>query len=130
MPRAVACVIGTRIGAIKMAPVVAALRVAGCARCVVVAIGQHRDLLDQMLERLAVSVDHDLNLMTDGVNSFWLTAPSMCSLVRIPAAQAYWPDGLGSSQPRSRISAISFGTASDCGRSSKALLRSAARSSV
>lgn len=49
-----------------MAPVVRALRATDWARCVVVATAQHRDLLDQMLERLHIPVDHDLDLMQDG----------------------------------------------------------------
>ena len=62
----IACVIGTRPEAIKMAPVIAALRAAGWARCMVVATAQHRGLLDQMLDRFAITVDHDLDLMTEG----------------------------------------------------------------
>jgi UDP-N-acetylglucosamine 2-epimerase (non-hydrolysing) len=62
----VVCVIGTRPEAIKMSPVVSALKVAGWAECVVVATAQHRGLLDQMLDRLGIAVDHDLDLMSDG----------------------------------------------------------------
>lgn len=51
-----------------MAPVVRALRSEASARCVVVATAQHRDLLDQMLERLRIDADHDLNLMVEGQN--------------------------------------------------------------
>lgn len=65
-PKLIACVIGTRPEAIKMAPVVRALRAASWARCRVIATAQHRGLLDQMLERLRVPVDHDLDLMMDG----------------------------------------------------------------
>lgn len=64
--RTIVCIIGTRPEAIKMAPVVATLRATEWARCVVVVTAQHRDLLDQMLRRFKVSVDHDLNLMTEG----------------------------------------------------------------
>lgn len=49
-----------------MAPLVAALKECGWARCVVIATAQHRGLLDQMLQRLGVEVDHDLDLMTAG----------------------------------------------------------------
>ncbi len=63
------CVIGTRPEAIKMAPVIASLRASEWADCVVVATAQHRDLLDQMLKRLQISVDHDLNLMTTSQTS-------------------------------------------------------------
>lgn len=64
--RTVVCVIGTRPEAIKMAPVVRALRSAPWARCVVVATAQHRGLLDQMLGRLQIPTQHDLDLMTLG----------------------------------------------------------------
>jgi len=64
--RAIVCVIGTRPEAIKMAPVIRALRAADWSRCVVVATAQHRGLLDQMLTRLRIDVDRDLNLMQDG----------------------------------------------------------------
>ena len=47
-----------------MAPVIHALHAAAWARCVVIATAQHRDLLDQMLSRLDVTVDHDLDMMT------------------------------------------------------------------
>lgn len=62
----VVCIIGTRPEAIKMAPVVAALRATDWARCIVVATAQHRDMLDQMLDRLGVPVHHDLDLMLPG----------------------------------------------------------------
>lgn len=60
----IVCIIGTRPEAIKMAPVIRALRACERFRCVVVVTAQHRDLLDQMLERFRIVVDHDLDLMT------------------------------------------------------------------
>ncbi|MFC4762379.1 non-hydrolyzing UDP-N-acetylglucosamine 2-epimerase [Dyella koreensis] len=81
--RCVVCVIGTRPEAIKMAPVVAALRATEWARCVVVATAQHRDLLDQMLSRLEVPVDHDLNLMTEGQVPTDLIARMLPALDRV-----------------------------------------------
>lgn len=81
--RSIVCVIGTRPEAIKMAPVVAALRATSWARCVVVATAQHRDLLDQMLGRLGVSVDHDLNLMTVGQTPADLMARMLPALDRV-----------------------------------------------
>lgn len=60
----IACVIGTRPEAIKMAPVIRAIRKSSWANCKVIATAQHRDMLDQMLTRLDISVDHDLNLMS------------------------------------------------------------------
>lgn len=64
--RTALCVIGTRPEAIKMAPVIAALQAHSLFKCIVVATAQHRELLDQMLARLGIQVDHDLNLMTEG----------------------------------------------------------------
>jgi UDP-N-acetylglucosamine 2-epimerase (non-hydrolysing) len=61
--RTVACVIGTRPEAIKMVPIIRTLKDSGWARVVVIATAQHRDLLDQMLDRFGIRVDHDLNLM-------------------------------------------------------------------
>jgi UDP-N-acetylglucosamine 2-epimerase (non-hydrolysing) len=87
MTHTVACVIGTRPEAIKMAPVVLALKAAPWARCVVVATAQHRDLLDQMLKRLRVAVDHDLNLMMDGQTSTGLLARMIPALDEIFARE-------------------------------------------
>lgn len=61
--RIVVCVIGTRPEAIKMVPIIRALKDSGWARAVVIATAQHRDLLDQMLDRFGIRVDYDLNLM-------------------------------------------------------------------
>lgn len=79
-PRTIACVIGTRPEAIKMAPVVRALRACPWARCVVIATAQHRGLLDQMMRRLDVSIDHDLDLMLDGQRPSGLLARMLPAL--------------------------------------------------
>jgi UDP-N-acetylglucosamine 2-epimerase (non-hydrolysing) len=84
----IACVIGTRPEAIKMAPVITALREDGWARCVVVATAQHRGLLDQMLDRLAIPVDHDLDLMTEGQAPADLIARMMPRLDAVLAHEA------------------------------------------
>lgn len=60
-------VIGTRPEAIKMAPVLAALgRRPGEFRSRVVVTGQHREMLDQMLDLFGITPDHDLDLMKPG----------------------------------------------------------------
>jgi UDP-N-acetylglucosamine 2-epimerase (non-hydrolysing) len=64
--RRVVCVIGTRPEAIKMAPVIAALRASTWATCRVVATAQHRGLLDQALDPFGIVPDVDLDLMTEG----------------------------------------------------------------
>lgn len=62
----VLAVVGTRPDAIKLGPVVAALRRAPREfRCLVAATGQHRELLDQVLAELGIGVDVDLALMRD-----------------------------------------------------------------
>lgn len=77
------CIIGTRPEAIKMAPVIRALRATDWARCVVVATAQHRGLLDQMLHRLGISVDHDLDLMQEGQRPSELLARMLPALENI-----------------------------------------------
>lgn len=61
--KTVVCIFGTRPEAVKMVPVIRALKSSAWARCVVVVTGQHREMLDQMLTRFGVEVDYDLNLM-------------------------------------------------------------------
>ncbi len=51
---------GTRPEAIKLAPVVAALRGDARFEACVVNTGQHRELIDQVIERFAIGVDDDL----------------------------------------------------------------------
>jgi UDP-N-acetylglucosamine 2-epimerase len=59
-------VFGTRPEAIKMAPVVAALRATpGLQTCVAVT-AQHRQMLDQVLELFGIVPDEDLDLMAPG----------------------------------------------------------------
>ena len=62
----VLCVFGTRPEAIKMAPVVAELRARPGIDCSVAVTGQHREMLDEMLDLFGILPDHDLDLMTAG----------------------------------------------------------------
>ncbi|MDR3416687.1 MAG: UDP-N-acetylglucosamine 2-epimerase (non-hydrolyzing) [Nevskia sp.] len=71
---AIACIVGTRPEAIKMAPVIRALKASCWARCLVVATGQHRDLLDGPLAGFGIVPDIDLDLMTEGQTLTDLTA--------------------------------------------------------
>lgn len=64
--RTVIVVMGTRPEAIKLAPVVAALRAQGRLRPVVVATSQHRELLQQALCPFGIVPDEDLCVMTEG----------------------------------------------------------------
>lgn len=56
-------VIGTRPEAIKMAPVIEALKASDWARTYVVATAQHREMLDQVLALFGIHTDVDLNIM-------------------------------------------------------------------
>jgi UDP-N-acetylglucosamine 2-epimerase (non-hydrolysing) len=66
MDRTVMVVFGTRPEAIKMAPVVAALRATPGIRTRVAVTAQHRQMLDQVLELFGIVPDVDLDLMTPG----------------------------------------------------------------
>lgn len=59
-------VFGTRPEAIKMAPVVAALKSHLNFKIDVCVTAQHREMLDQVLSLFQIIPDHDLNLMTAG----------------------------------------------------------------
>lgn len=72
----VAVVFGTRPEAIKMAPVIRALRAAPTIDCQVWSTGQHRQMLDQVLHQFDLDLDIDLRLMTPGqsLNGFAASA--------------------------------------------------------
>jgi UDP-N-acetylglucosamine 2-epimerase (non-hydrolysing) len=82
--RNILCVIGTRPEAIKMAPVVSALRAhpAGFA-VTVVATAQHREMLDQILANFSIRPDIDLDVMTHNQSLPELTARLLPVLDRV-----------------------------------------------
>jgi UDP-N-acetylglucosamine 2-epimerase (non-hydrolysing) len=82
--RNILCVIGTRPEAIKMAPVVSALRAhpAGFA-VTVVATAQHRAMLDQILANFSIRPDIDLDMMTHDQSLPELTARLLPALDRV-----------------------------------------------
>jgi UDP-N-acetylglucosamine 2-epimerase (non-hydrolysing) len=63
MKRKVSVILGTRPEAIKLAPVILALRVDQAFECHVCATAQHREMLDQVLTIFDIVPDTDLNLM-------------------------------------------------------------------
>lgn len=80
---------GTRPEAIKLAPVVAALRGSDDFRCTVVATGQHKEMFRQVAETFGFEVDADLGVMRPNQSLAELTARLMDGI-----------DGwLGSAQP-------------------------------
>jgi UDP-N-acetylglucosamine 2-epimerase (non-hydrolysing) len=68
---------GTRPEAIKMAPVVAALKRHGGLRCRVVGTGQHREMFHQIAGELGFTVDVDLDTMQPNQTLAGLTARLM-----------------------------------------------------
>lgn len=60
------CVFGTRPEAIKMAPLVLALKRDVRFEAKVCVTGQHREMLDQVLTLFDIRPDHDLNIMKAG----------------------------------------------------------------
>jgi len=74
-------VYGTRPEAIKMAPVVAALRArAKCFEPIVCTTAQHREMIDQVQELFGLAPDLDLNLMTPDQSLNELTARVITAL--------------------------------------------------
>ena len=57
-------VFGTRPEAIKMCPVIIELRKRKGIVCKIVLIGQHREMLDQVMEIFRLSADYDLDIMS------------------------------------------------------------------
>lgn len=66
-------VFGTRPEAIKMCPLVNELKRRKEAETVVCVTGQHRQMLDQVLEAFAVTPDYDLSIMKDKQTLFDIT---------------------------------------------------------
>jgi UDP-N-acetylglucosamine 2-epimerase (non-hydrolysing) len=73
-PRRIAVFMGTRPEAIKLAPVIAALRGRSDAETLVVSTGQHREMLDQVVELFRIQVDHELAVMKPDQTLASLTA--------------------------------------------------------
>ncbi|WP_187336633.1 non-hydrolyzing UDP-N-acetylglucosamine 2-epimerase [Novosphingopyxis iocasae] len=70
----VAVILGTRPEAIKLFPVIAALRKEPALRVTVIATAQHREMLDQVLAMADIVPDHDLSVMRPGQTLDSLTA--------------------------------------------------------
>ena len=68
---------GTRPEAIKLAPVVAALRSSSEFECIVVATGQHKEMFRQVADQFGFSVDADLDVMSPNQSLASLTARLM-----------------------------------------------------
>jgi len=73
-------VFGTRPEAIKMAPVIQALESRPALKSRVCVTGQHRQMLDQVLEIFSITPDHDLALMQAGQDLNSLTGRILTSV--------------------------------------------------
>ena len=73
MKKKVMLVFGTRPEAIKMCPLVNELKTRDNADVVVCVTGQHRQMLDQVLEVFGVVPDYDLSIMKEKQNLFDIT---------------------------------------------------------
>ncbi len=71
--KTVMIVFGTRPEAIKMCPVVIELHKHKEINTIVVVTGQHRQMLDQVLEVFHIKPDYDLAIMREGQNLFDIT---------------------------------------------------------
>lgn len=81
-------VFGTRPEAIKMAPVVHALRAQpDDFRVVVCSTGQHREMLDQVLELFQIVPDYELSVMTPGQSLPGLTAAVLSAVDPVLVAE-------------------------------------------
>ena len=72
--------VGTRPEAIKLAPLYLALKKLSKLRPVLLSTGQHREMLDQVLQIFEIRPDIDLNLMRPGQNLHDLTARILMGL--------------------------------------------------
>jgi UDP-N-acetylglucosamine 2-epimerase (non-hydrolysing) len=81
---------GTRPEAIKMAPVVLELKRRGLLDIFVCLSGQHREMLDQVVETFCFPVDHDLHIMQEKQSLGHITAAVLKGMD--PLLEAVRPD--------------------------------------
>lgn len=74
MSKKVLCVISTRPDVIKMAPLIIGFKKDKKINLTVLSLGQHRELLDQMLATFGIVPDFDINVMTTNQTLAGLTA--------------------------------------------------------
>lgn len=92
MTHKIMVVIGTRPEAIKMAPVILALKQCPQFDCQVVATAQHREILDQVLRVFQIEPDIDLDIMRPNQSLTTLTARLLIDFEEI--LSNYRPDAV------------------------------------
>src|SRR5258706_1466761 len=70
-------VFGTRPEAIKLAPIILGLRAISTIQQFVCVTGQHRQMLDQVLQTFEITPDYDLNIMRPSQGLAQITAIAM-----------------------------------------------------
>lgn len=83
----VVCVVGTRPEAVKMAPVITALKSADWSEVRVIATGQHREMLGQVLGLFRISADVDLKVMRENQTLPELTSRLVLALDKCFASE-------------------------------------------
>lgn len=83
-------VFGTRPEAIKMAPLIHALKAHNSFEAKVCITAQHREMLDQVLELFEIVPEYDLNIMKSGQNLNDLTSSILVGLK--PVLENFQPD--------------------------------------
>ena len=87
MKKKVICVAGTRPEAIKMAPVILALKQEAWSDVKVLATAQHRQMLDQVLEFFDIKPDIDLDIMRPNQTLAGLTARLLLAIDEVLEAE-------------------------------------------
>ena len=86
--KSIMLVFGTRPEAIKMAPLVKALqKESNKFRTLVCVTGQHREMLDQVLQLFEITPDFDLNIMHKGQNLYDVTSKVLIGMGEVLKAE-------------------------------------------
>ena len=83
-------VFGTRPEAIKLAPVIKALKAEKTFEMIVCSTGQHREMLRQVTDLFSIQIDNDLDLMKPNQTLYDITASSLLRMDSV--LEKYKPD--------------------------------------
>ncbi len=87
MPKKILFIFGTRPEAIKMAPLIDAMRNSEKFDTRICVTAQHREMLDQVLKIFGINPDHDLNIMTGNQSLFDVTSRIISRLQEVLAVE-------------------------------------------
>ncbi len=79
----IAVVFGTRPEAIKMCPLVKQLQKSTCLETVVCVSGQHREMLQQVMDIFGVTAQHNLDIMKPGQDLFDITSAVLTGMRQV-----------------------------------------------